>query len=94
MELINALSFLLRHNGKKERIPLSWSESLTGPSFKKGRPNVCSNHHDVTLIPAVTDVLVSVVLRHLTLVLESNIHEQQPGFHPDQDRIDPISALH
>ncbi|VDP86185.1 unnamed protein product [Echinostoma caproni] len=76
-----------------KHIPSSWGKSLIVPIFKKKCRNDCRNHRGSSLIPIVTKVPASVILRRLTPFRETNIREQQAGFRPGRGCIDQIFTL-
>ena len=76
-----------------EDVPGCWGESIVIPIFKKGKRTVCSNHRGVSLIPIISKLFASILLRRLTPSREQTIREQQGGFRPGRGCVDQIFTL-
>ncbi|KAL7870861.1 hypothetical protein SRHO_G00083580 [Serrasalmus rhombeus] len=53
----------------------------------------CADHRGISLIPVVSTLLATIVLRHLTPIREKNIREEQAAFRPGRSCIDQIFTL-
>ena len=91
--LARSLTDLLKSIWENERIPRDWGESIVVPIYKKGVRSECGNHTGISLVPVVTRLLASVILRRLTFARESLTREQQAGFRPGRGCVDHIFTL-
>lgn len=80
--MIKPIITLLRDIWIEQRIPLSRGEPVIVPILKKEICNDCSNHHEISLVPTVFEVLASTMLHRLTSIRKSYIQERQAGFRP------------
>ena len=86
--LIAAITQLFIEIWHSEDVPGCWGESIVIPIFKKGKRTVCSNHRGVSLIPIISKLFASILLRRLTPSREQTIREQQGGFRPGRGCVD------
>ena len=91
--LARCFTDLLKCIWESENIPKDWGESVIVPIFKKGIRNECGNHRGISLVPVVTRLLASLLLRRLQLARDSLTREQQAGFRPGRGCIDHIFTL-
>ena len=91
--LAQCLTNLLRSIWHNECVPSDWGESTVIPVYKKGSRTECGNHRGISLVPVVTRLLASLLLRRLTAVRDSMTREQQAGFRPGRGCIDHIFTL-
>ena len=76
-----------------QTVPTSWGESIVIPLFKKGSRVSCENHRGISLTPAITRIVASVVLNRLSQARDSTTREEQAGFRPGRGCIDQIFTL-
>ena len=91
--LTAAITQLLIQIWHSEDVPGCYGESTVIPVFKKDKRTVCSNHLGVSLIPIITKLFTSILLRHLNPSREQTIREQQGGFRPGRGCVDQIFTL-
>ena len=91
--IARCLTDLLKSIWENECIPEDWGESIVVPIYKKGVRSECSNHRGISLVPVVTRLLASLLLRRLAPAHESFFREQQAGFRPGRGCIDQIFTL-
>ena len=60
------LCSLFRMVWEGERIPSSWGDSTIIPVFKKGQRSDCANYRGISLIPVVSKIFASLLLRRLS----------------------------
>lgn len=88
-----ALICLARGIWNEKHVLLWLGESLIVPVFKKGARSDHNNDHEISLIPIVTTVLNSTMLRRSAPVRATNVRERQGGFRPGQGRMHQIFTL-
>lgn len=73
--LIKVLIFLFRDIWNKQRISLSWGESLITLTLKNEATNKCSNHLGISLLPVDNRVLTSITFHRMTLASGNNFRK-------------------
>ncbi|MES9976933.1 MAG: reverse transcriptase domain-containing protein [Candidatus Thiodiazotropha sp.] len=91
--LVVELTRLLSEVWETESVPLTWSDSVIIPVFKKGSRNECSNYRGISLIPIASKLLVTIILHRLSQRRNLQTREEQAGFRPGRGCVDQIFAL-
>ncbi|CAH8491765.1 unnamed protein product [Dicrocoelium dendriticum] len=91
--LIDALHELLVKLWKQETVPTDWSRSVIVPIFKGGSRSECGSHRRISLISIASKLLASIILHRRTGARESQIREEQVGFHRSRGYIENIFIL-
>ena len=63
--LVRELTTLFSSVWSSEQVPSAWGESVIVPVYKKGLRKVCDNYGGISLIPVVSKLLASIILRRL-----------------------------
>ena len=64
----------------EEVMPVTWSQSVVVPLFKKGQRIDCANHRGISLILTKSKLLAVIIFRRLSANRELFAREEQAGF--------------
>ena len=91
--LVRELTILFLSVWSSEQVPSALVECVITPFYLKGLRNARDNYRGISLIPVVSKLLASVILRKLIKMREERTREEQAGFHPSRGCIDQMFTL-
>jgi len=78
---------------QEEEWPEQWTKSILVTIPKKGDLTDCANYRTIALITHLSKILLLVILKRLTVILEECLSQEQAGFRKDRSTIQQILTL-
>ena len=92
-EITNVIHPLFKKIWVEESIPSDWSKGLIIKLAKKGDKKDCNNWRGITLLPTISKIFTSVILKRIQDNLDQQLRKEQAGFRKGKSCKDQIFVL-